>query len=109
LPLEVKIAFYRIAQEALNNIFKHADPDQISVSLICQTTQIELEIADNGRGFDPDQVLGSDHHGLRIMQERAEEVGAKLEINSQIDQGAHIRLKWPLDPGEDRTPKYEES
>lgn len=97
LPLDVKIVFYRIAQEALNNIAKHADPDHISVSLICQPTHIELMIKDDGQGFNPDQTLDMDHYGLRIMRERAEEVAADLEIKSQINQGTCILLKWPID------------
>lgn len=108
LPLNVKIAFYRIAQEALNNIVKHADPDLISISLTCQSTHIELAIADDGQGFDPDQMTGTDHHGLRIMRERAEEVGASLVINSQINQGTSILLKWSEDGASENNPPNEE-
>jgi signal transduction histidine kinase len=104
LPLDVKIAFYRIAQEALNNIAKHADPDLITVSLHCQPAQIELAIKDDGQGFDPDQMIGTDHYGLLIMRERAEEAGASLEINSQINRGTSILLTWRVDPASDSNP-----
>ncbi len=108
LPLDVKIAFYRIAQEALNNIAKHADPDRITVSLSCQPTHIELVITDDGQGFDARQMLGTDHYGLHIMRERAEEAGAALEINSHIHQGTSIRLMWQSDSANDSHPDGED-
>ncbi len=94
LPVDVKIGFYRIAQEALNNISKHADPDKVLVSLTCHPESIDLIVEDDGRGFERDHVIGKDHYGLRIMQERATEIGAELEITSHIDQGTHVHLKW---------------
>ncbi|MBW6473688.1 MAG: PAS domain S-box protein [Anaerolineaceae bacterium] len=94
LPVDVKIGFYRIAQEALNNISKHADPEKVLVSLTCHPETIDLIVDDNGRGFETDRLIGTDHYGLRIMQERAAEINAELEITSQINQGAHIHLRW---------------
>jgi PAS domain S-box-containing protein len=94
LPVDVKIGFYRIAQEALNNISKHADPEKVLVSLACHSESIDLIIDDNGRGFETDRFIGTDHYGLRIMQERAAEIGSELEITSQINQGTHVHLRW---------------
>lgn len=94
LPLLEKITFYRIAQEALNNIAKHADADQVTVALTSRPEEIELNITDNGQGFEPSQDIRMDHYGLRIMRERADEVGAKLEITSQTNQGTCIHLSW---------------
>jgi len=56
LPAEVKVALYRIAQEALNNVAKHAGASQASVSLRCQAEQVVLCVSDDGRGFDPDSI-----------------------------------------------------
>jgi PAS domain S-box-containing protein len=102
LPLEVKIAFYRIAQEALNNIAKHSDPELVTIRLSRQEDRITLEVNDNGQGFDPEQVIGNDHYGLRIMQERADEVGASLEIQSQVGKGTRVHLWWNLNPSIDK-------
>lgn len=89
IPPEVRVGLYRIAQEALNNIFKHAGASQVSISLKCQRGGIELSIADNGRGFDPSGV-SSDHLGLKIMNERSKEIGVHLSIDSQIGAGTKV-------------------
>jgi len=94
LPVDVKIGFYRIAQEALNNISKHADPTHVSISYSTHTESVDLIVEDNGQGFDTSQNLGTDHYGLRIMKERAEEMGAQLFITSQINQGTQVHLQW---------------
>ncbi len=96
-PVDVKIAFYRIAQEALNNIARHTDPERVTLSLVSEPGQTELALVDDGQGFDLRQAPGADHHGLRIMHERAEEVGADLEITSQIGKGTCIHLRWADD------------
>ena len=86
LPPEVKVVLYRISQEALNNIAKHAGADQAVISLNCQGQQVALCIRDNGRGFDltrtPPESLG-----LGIMRERAESVGATFGIESPARPG----------------------
>ena len=93
-PPDVQIAFYRIAQEALNNIARHAGASQVHVRLRCQPGWIELHISDDGQGFDPTAV-SSEHLGLRIMRERAEAIGAALRIDSQPGAGTQILLVWP--------------
>lgn len=94
LPVDVKIGFYRIAQESLNNITKHADADQVNISLLNNQKTIELIIEDDGIGFDTYSHSGADHYGLRIMKERASEMGASVLISSQINQGTKIHLIW---------------
>jgi signal transduction histidine kinase len=92
-PVEVKEAFYRIAQEAFNNIAKHAEATHVRVELNCDPNQAELTIQDNGIGFDPRSI----HHeglGLEIMAERARNVDAQLEVNSQPRGGARLRVVW---------------
>ncbi|GAP13638.1 histidine kinase [Longilinea arvoryzae] len=98
LSPEVKIALYRITQEALNNIVKHADPTQASVNLRCQPDKMALSICDNGCGFNP-AAVSSDHFGLSIMQERAASINANLNLKSKPDCGTQIEVVW-LAPGQ---------
>jgi len=87
----IQMAFYRIAQEALHNTRKHSNASQINVSLVREKSCVELTIEDNGAGFDLQSTAGG-HFGLRNMQQRAEEVGATLNIVSQVSQGTKIRV-----------------
>ena len=99
LPLEAKIAFYRIAQEALNNIAKHSGANKASVEFRSNEDKqlaivvAGLSVTDDGRGFDPDAVT-SEHFGLGIMRERAAAIGAKLNIRSRAGEGTTIELEW---------------
>ena len=93
LSPDVQISLYRTTQEALNNVAKHAQASQATVSLTCQPECIELTISDDGRGFTP-EAIEPDSLGLSIMRERAEAIGARLIIESQMDQGTRIGLVW---------------
>jgi PAS domain S-box-containing protein len=93
LPTEVKIALYRVTQEALNNATKHARANKIEVVLIRTDSQADLQIRDDGRGFTPDYT-SSTHFGLGIMSERAEEAGATLDIQSTPKQGTQVHFHW---------------
>lgn len=93
LPGEIKISLYRIAQEALNNIARHAEAEQVSLIVICQSDGVTLEIRDDGLGFEPSQVP-ADHMGLRIMKERAASIGANFSIQSSPGQGTTICVSW---------------
>lgn len=92
-PAEVKVAFYRIAQEAFNNIAKHAGADQVKLTLQQWPNRADLLIIDNGRGFDP-QHTSADRMGLIIMRERAQSISADLALNSAPGQGTQLRLAW---------------
>jgi len=92
LPAEEKTAFYRIAQEALNNVVKHARAGRVDIQLATEAEQVILCIQDNGAGFAPGSVAAG-HLGLRIMRERAEAIGAHLEIESEPGQGTRICLR----------------
>ena len=92
VPPDVKIAFYRVAQEALNNIVKHAKATHVNVSLDMRTG-VSLAIADDGCGFDP-SVVTAEHLGLRIMCERAEAIQASCEIDSTPGKGTQISVCW---------------
>jgi signal transduction histidine kinase len=94
LPPEVKIAFYHIAQEALNNVAKHARATRAALRLVRGRDRAQLTVRDNGRGFILDKVT-PEHLGLSIMHERAEAIGAQLVVESQIDRGTEVTILWP--------------
>jgi two-component system nitrate/nitrite sensor histidine kinase NarX len=115
---EVHVALYRIAQEALNNVVKHAQASQVAVSLVCapgllpalhpaqdqeeldaiprgpegaEGGRVELVICDDGRGFDP-SVVPLGRLGLGIIRERAQAIGATLDIDTKPGCGTQIRV-----------------
>lgn len=90
---EVKEVFYRVAQEALNNVGKHAGASQVFIYLQRAKEQAHLEIHDDGCGFDPHNV-SPESLGLGFMQERAEMIGAQLSVESEIDVGTRVELFW---------------
>ncbi len=92
LPSDVQVGLYRIAQEALNNVAKHANATQALVTLR-QDDSVRLTVADDGAGFDPNAV-GADHLGLRIMRERAEAIGARFSLYSEPGEGTHVSVVW---------------
>jgi PAS domain S-box-containing protein len=99
VPPLVKIALYRITQEALNNVVKYAHAHHVTINLSHDETQVELSIQDDGHGFEPDNLL-STGFGLKIMRERAEAIGATLHIASQLKQGTTLSVTWPIPSGQ---------
>jgi two-component system nitrate/nitrite sensor histidine kinase NarX len=96
LPAKVQVAFYRICQEALHNIIKHAQATQVEIKLKIEPGTIELIIRDDGRGFDPSHIP-SGHYGLTMMKERAQAVNAVLTITGQPGQGTVVVISWTND------------
>lgn len=94
LPPDIKIAFYHIAQEALNNVAKHAHATQASVHLAQEDEETTLTVQDDGRGFVIDKVT-AEHLGLSIMRERATAIGATLDIHSRLGEGTTVSICWP--------------
>ena len=112
LPTDAKLAFYRIAQEALNNAAKHSGADEVDIvikSVLSSTPRkrkksgdaqskfsqsVIMVIRDNGCGFSPKSVIG-EHLGLGIMRERASNARAALAIKSKPGNGTEISLRWP--------------
>jgi len=86
LPPEVQVAFYRIAQESLNNVFKYARATQVNVGLFISSNTVRFEVCDNGVGFDMSTSKPTSL-GMRIMRERAEAIGADFHINSTLGSG----------------------
>lgn len=94
LPAEVQVAIYRICQEALNNVAKHAQASNVDIALTHDEGAVELSIRDDGQGFDP-KLIASGHYGLSMMRERAETSGLRLSITSKPGKGTTISIKWP--------------
>jgi len=97
LPAEAQVAFYRVCQEALFNVAKHAKASQVEIDLKQDGAVIELRIRDDGQGFDPEQIL-SGHYGLSMMRERAEAAGALLSVTSQPGHGTELTIRWTQTP-----------
>ena len=99
-PLDEAIALvlFRVAQEALNNISRHARAQRVTVRLLAGSATLCLSIHDNGCGFDPDHLPAGNHFGLLGMRERVAAIGGQLTIESQPGQGTTITvtLKAPL-------------
>jgi len=93
IPSRIKKNLFRITQEALNNIVKHARAKHVSLSLDQCSDEIKLEICDDGQGFELNQVEGG-HLGVEIMHERARNIGANLEILSHPGKGTNISVTW---------------
>ena len=94
VPLGVKEALYRIAQEALHNTVKHARAENVGLLLKQETEGIVLEVRDDGIGFDPSGSFPG-HLGLESMRERAERLGGRFEIESGLGKGTRIRASVP--------------
>jgi signal transduction histidine kinase len=92
-PHDLHTAIYRVTQEALNNVTRHAGARRASVDLRSEPSGVRLLIHDDGCGFDPGPVSQT-HFGLRSMRERATEAGAELRIVSAPDEGTLVMLDW---------------
>ena len=88
-PPAVQLVLYRIAQEALNNVAKHAQAQHVTIKLVLRPGLIRLGILDDGRGFDS-QMLSHARLGNSIMQERGAEIGADLAIDSAPGMGTQV-------------------
>ncbi len=104
LPEHVEVALYRIAQEALQNVVKHAHARQAEVQLRCDADHALLRVSDNGCGFDsssrPGDAAGRVSYGLRSMTERAELVGGRLDVTSRSGLGTTVTAVIPTGPGQ---------
>ena len=101
LPDETKITLFRIVQEALTNVGKHADASRAWVALRNEGEEFKLLVADNGRGFDAHRALRRSGHqslGLLGIQERCHLLGGRLEIVSLLGDGSRLRVTIPLAP-----------
>ena len=93
LPPDVRMAFYRITQEALNNIVKHSRATRAEIRLARRTGGIALSIRDDGVGFNP-QSVSSHRLGLDIMRERAQNIAADFDLQSEPSRGTRVSVVW---------------
>jgi len=101
LPAPVEIALFRIAQEALNNVIRHAQAHRVDVTLTRDEEHVTLCIADDGQGFDPRAPQPGTHLGLWSMRERVEQLGGRFEVTSAPGAGTTVRAVIPLRTQED--------
>jgi signal transduction histidine kinase len=92
LPAPVEEGLYRIALEALNNTLKHAAATSVTVYIRAEDERVELEVVDDGQGFDPDTVSDRGGMGLASMRERAEKLGGSLTILSAPGRGTRVKV-----------------
>ncbi|MGI9075795.1 MAG: sensor histidine kinase [Gemmatimonadaceae bacterium] len=103
VPPLVKIALYRVLQEALSNIRRHAGVGDAAVRITADDGTLCLEVADNGRGFVPPPLVGPEateqhaHIGLRGMRERATMLGGTLHVESRPGAGTRVLVRIPVD------------
>jgi signal transduction histidine kinase len=93
----------QLAREALSNIARHSGASTARISVASEGTSLSLEIADNGRGFDPSEPRSAGHLGLRNMARRAAALGATLAIDSKAGRGTRIVVTMPVGPFEEQT------
>jgi PAS domain S-box-containing protein len=96
LPPAVQVATYRIAQEALNNVTRHAAASQAWVDLEREPHAVHLVVGDDGCGFEPSD-FDPTHMGVRSMRERAEQTAAQFEIATELGRGTVVTVDWQLD------------
>jgi signal transduction histidine kinase len=102
LPTDLKLTAYRVIQEAVANAVKHANASQITIDLSVDDSCLNIQVSDDGRGFDVSAARSDKHYGLRIIRERLEAVGAELHIVSS-ETGTRLSTAIPFSNYEDNT------
>jgi signal transduction histidine kinase len=103
LPAAVETALYRIVQEAMVNVVRHAGATQVDIGVTVHDGRVVLEIEDNGVGIEPDHATSGDHLGLLGVRERAEALGGALTIESVPGKGTKLTVEVSSDdPRSDR-------
>jgi two-component system sensor histidine kinase UhpB len=99
LPRNVELVLYRVGQESLSNVTRHANASEVQVALWREEDWVTIEISDNGRGFDRDQVCeGPRGLGLVGMRERLAMIGGELIVDSTPGEGTRIIARAPVQP-----------
>lgn len=96
LPQHAAVALFRIFQEALTNVCKHAQASQVAVRLTQEGDEVLLEVSDNGRGLTAADIDKPRAFGLRGMRERLDELGGRLELHPCHPSGTRLRIAIPL-------------
>ena len=100
LPSETELAMFRIAQEALNNVRRHAKASEIDITVKCESNNVKMTITDNGKGFSTPKLTGDlakeGKLGILGMEERARLIGGKIQIKSEPGKGTIVTTKVPI-------------
>jgi signal transduction histidine kinase len=97
-PAELELLIYQVAREALSNVVKHASAETVWISLRRLGGRIDLEVVDNGVGFDSEDQRDDKHFGLALMMERVSMAGGIIDIRSQPGSGARVSASFPAGP-----------
>ncbi len=95
LAPEVALCAYRVLQEALTNVHRHAKAKQVSIGIVCNDAELAMSVYDDGRGFDPADQSALSHFGITGMRERAKLVNGSIELRSVPHQGTRVKLRVP--------------
>jgi len=96
LSKTIKTYIYRISQEAINNVVKHAEASEVNVNLLNEENCLKLSVRDNGKGFNPEKVYPEGGNGLYNIRERASLMRGSASIHSAPGQGTEIEIKIPI-------------
>ncbi|MBV9455404.1 MAG: ATP-binding protein [Rubrobacter sp.] len=96
LPSRVEVGLYRICQEAMTNVARHAEAEHVAIQLVATPEQVRLAVEDDGRGFDASEI-STGHHGLVGMNERAKMLGGSFDLQSNPGTGTRIQVTVPLE------------
>jgi signal transduction histidine kinase len=94
-PIPVALAAVQILQEGLANALKHAGEGEVVLKIHQEEGMVHLVVEDEGPGFDPSAEIGADHHGMRLMKERAARVGGRIELDSRPGAGTRVEAILP--------------
>jgi nitrate/nitrite-specific signal transduction histidine kinase len=97
LPIKFEEELYRIAQEGLNNVVKHAEATQVQIQLKYDENTVSLEVMDDGKGFEPEAATQSGGFGLQGIKERVQQLGGTMKIESVPLKGTRLRVRIPLE------------
>ncbi|SFW15963.1 ATP-binding protein [Nitrosovibrio sp. Nv17] len=98
------VAIFRIVQESLTNVARHAQASRVEITLSREVDDLVVEVHDDGKGFDPADAMGKKSFGLLGMRERAAVLGGSIDIVSVREQGTTIRVRIPIKEKEETTP-----
>jgi signal transduction histidine kinase len=98
LPVRIEAGVFRLAQEALTNVARHAQANQVTVELSVDADFLRLSVVDNGNGFDPTGVSGG-HFGLIGLRERTRLLSGSLKLLTSPGNGTELRVRIPLREG----------
>jgi len=96
LPADWEENLFRIAQECLTNVLRHAHASRITATIDYGPDEVRLDFADDGRGFDP--AAKSEGYGLLGMRERVDAMGGQIVVQSSIESGTLVSIRLPLFP-----------